>query len=87
MSEAPPPESAASDDGRTYDSRLTSYDCHIAIIGGGIAGLAAAYRLAREMPDARVTLLEGTDRLGGKIVTERGDGFIVEGGPDSFLAS
>jgi oxygen-dependent protoporphyrinogen oxidase len=62
-------------------------DLSVVVIGGGIAGLAAAYRLSREMPEARVTLLEATARLGGKIVTEREDGFVVEGGPDSFLAS
>ena len=35
----------------------------------------------------RVTLVEADDRLGGKIVTERVDGFVIEGGPDSFLAT
>ena len=59
----------------------------IVIVGGGITGLAAAYRLQRLAPGDRVTLLEGDARLGGKIVTERVDGFVVEGGPDSFLAS
>jgi oxygen-dependent protoporphyrinogen oxidase len=39
------------------------------------------------MTRVRVTLLEATARLGGKIITEREDGFVVEGGPDSFLAS
>jgi len=56
------------------------------VVGGGIAGLAAAYRLIRLAPAAEVTLIEADDRLGGKIVTERIDGFLVEGGPDSFLA-
>ncbi len=57
----------------------------IVIIGGGIAGLAAAYRLTRLTPQPRIILLESAPRLGGKIVTERSDGFIIEGGPDSFL--
>lgn len=56
------------------------------IIGGGIAGLAAAYR-ARHSPDAEVVLLERGARLGGKIITDRIDGFVIEGGPDSFLSS
>ncbi len=60
---------------------------HIIVIGGGISGLAAAHRLVRDAPDIRVTLLEAVDRLGGKIVTERVDGFVIEGGPDSFLAA
>ena len=34
---------------------------------------------------AAYTLLEASDRLGGKITTERADGFIIDGGPDSFL--
>jgi oxygen-dependent protoporphyrinogen oxidase len=59
----------------------------VVIVGGGIAGLAAAHRLAREARNAVVTLIESDSRLGGKIVTERVDGFVMEGGPDSFLAS
>lgn len=63
---------------------------HIVIVGGGIAGLAAAYRLKQLMSaapqPARITLLERDARLGGKIVTERVDGFVIEGGPDTFLA-
>ena len=58
----------------------------VVIVGGGIAGLAAAYRLAQTAPDLPVSLLEGEARLGGKIVTERVDGFVIEGGPDSFLS-
>ena len=62
----------------------------ILVIGGGIAGLAAAY-YASKIPDARVILLEASDRWGGKITTERvafDDGqFIIEGGPDTFLAT
>lgn len=57
------------------------------IVGGGITGLAAAYMLRREAPDAEVMVLEQDQRLGGKIRTERIDGFVVEGGPDSFLTS
>ena len=59
---------------------------HVVVVGGGIAGLAAARRLAAR-PDTEVTLLEAADRLGGKIETERADGFLVEAGPDSFLAA
>jgi len=56
------------------------------IIGGGISGLAAAYALQKsEGPNANYLLLEASDHLGGKIVTYAGDGFLIEGGPDSFL--
>ncbi len=58
----------------------------VVIVGGGIAGLAAAYRLAQTAPDLPVSVIEGEARLGGKIVTERVDGFVIEGGPDSFLS-
>lgn len=60
----------------------------IAIIGGGITGLAAAYALERARADGapiEYTLVEASGRFGGKIVTERVDGFVIEGGPDSFL--
>lgn len=59
------------------------------VVGGGITGLSAAYRLAQAVEkDAKlmVDLVEGGDRLGGKILTERIDGFLVEGGPDTWLA-
>ena len=59
------------------------------IIGGGIAGLAAAYRLQEEIgkgASLECVALEAADRFGGKIATERFDGFIVERGPDSFIS-
>ncbi len=58
----------------------------VAVIGGGIAGLAAAWRLSQLAPDLPVTVFEASNRLGGKVLTERVDGFTVEGGPDSFLS-
>ena len=62
----------------------------VVIVGGGIAGLAAAYRLKKLLDAAPqpvpLILLESDDRLGGKILTERVDGFVIEGGPDTFLA-
>jgi protoporphyrinogen/coproporphyrinogen III oxidase len=62
----------------------------VVVVGGGIAGLAAAQRaveLARERGVAlELTLIEARERLGGTIATERVDGFLVEAGPDSFLS-
>jgi len=55
----------------------------VAIVGGGITGLAAASALRGH----NVTLLERESRLGGKILTERIDGFLLEAGPDSFLTT
>ncbi len=57
----------------------------VAIIGGGITGLAAAWDLKKH--GIPYTLFEASERIGGKIVTEHIDGFTVEGGPDSFLTS
>jgi oxygen-dependent protoporphyrinogen oxidase len=62
----------------------------IIIIGGGVTGLSTAYFLkekSRELGiEINCTLIEASDRLGGKIVTDRIGDFIIEGGPDSFLS-
>lgn len=62
----------------------------VAIIGGGITGLAAAFYLQKEAKEKgyplEVVLIEASHRLGGKIQTVRKDGFVIERGPDSFLA-
>ncbi len=60
---------------------------HIVIVGGGITGLAAARTVALRAPGATVTVLEAADRLGGKIATVHENGFVVEGGPESWLAA
>lgn len=58
----------------------------VAVIGGGVAGLAAAWRL--EQPgDVDVTVLEASDRVGGNLRTERDQGYRVEWGPNGFLNS
>ncbi len=62
-----------------------SETARVVVIGGGITGLAAARALAGT-PGVVVSLVEATDRLGGKILTERRDGFVLEAGPDSFLS-
>ncbi|MBA3377227.1 MAG: protoporphyrinogen oxidase [Actinobacteria bacterium] len=56
------------------------------VIGAGIAGLAAARRLESLLPDAEIVLVERTKRLGGKLLTEAADGFLIEGAADSFLS-
>src|SRR5580698_10164234 len=60
----------------------------IAIIGGGISGLAAAYTLEQKRQSGApigYVLFESSLRLGGVIHTEQIDGCVVEAGPDSFL--
>lgn len=66
-----------------------SVPSRVVIVGGGISGLAAAYRLTQRAGDQRVavTLVEAEPRLGGKIFTERVDGLVIEAGPDSFLGA
>ena len=56
----------------------------VTIIGGGISGLATAWYLAKAgIPS---TIIESRPRLGGVIYTERVEGCVIEGGPDSFLS-
>ncbi len=63
----------------------------IVIIGGGIAGLSAAYYAKKNIPAAQIRLIEASNRWGGKITTDRvpfdHGQFIIEGGPDTFLAT
>src|SRR5438309_125733 len=66
----------------------------IAIIGGGIAGLTAAWQLARLAPEVavsgsplQVSLFESSNRLGGIIQTVREGGFVIESGPDAWLTA
>ncbi len=57
----------------------------IAVIGGGISGLAAAFHVAQRRPDVRVRLLESSNRLGGIIQTAREDGWVAEAGPGAWI--
>jgi len=62
----------------------------VAVVGGGISGLAAAYRLSILAKETRLPLilsvLEARHRFGGVIETFNRDGFLMEGGPDSFIS-
>jgi oxygen-dependent protoporphyrinogen oxidase len=60
----------------------------IAIIGGGISGLSAAFQLEKARAagaDVEYTLFESAQRLGGSMYSDRIAGCLVEAGPDSFL--
>lgn len=67
----------------------TTYD--VAILGGGVTGLAAAYYLTKELPKARITIYEGSDRLGGWLSSKRipveGGSVLFESGPRSLRTS
>src|SRR5262245_30216567 len=56
----------------------------VAVIGGGISGLAAAHHLTELDPAAQVTLFEAGDRAGGVLQTERRDGWLIERSADMF---
>ena len=63
---------------------------HVAIVGGGITGLATAWYLTTAQPPVSCTVLESSSRWGGKILTTAepapdGGHFVVEHGPDSVL--
>ncbi len=64
---------------------ISSEPPRFAIIGGGITGLTAAYRLSQLVPQATLDLFEASDRLGGVLCTRREEGYLVEGGADSFI--
>lgn len=72
----------------------SSLSAQVIVVGGGIAGLSAAWYVRQRAEAAgvpvRLTVLEAADTHGGKVVTDIIDGygdapFVVEGGPDSFL--
>jgi oxygen-dependent protoporphyrinogen oxidase len=57
----------------------------VAIVGGGITGLAAAWRVRERVPDATVTVFESQANPGGQIGTLRRDGFTIERGPNGLF--
>lgn len=59
----------------------------IAIVGGGITGLAAAHRLATLAPDVEVSLFEASERVGGILQTDRRDGYLIEHSADSLVTN
>lgn len=58
----------------------------VVVIGGGIAGLAAAWELTQRLPGERVVVLDAADRPGGKLRLERVAGTLVDVGAESMLA-
>ena len=58
----------------------------VVIVGAGITGLTCAHRLVTDHPDLDVTVLESSDRAGGRIRTTPIAGIVVDEGADAFLA-
>jgi protoporphyrinogen/coproporphyrinogen III oxidase len=74
---------------QSYASTFKLLPKRVAIIGGGISGLAAAFSLEEKRRagiPVEYVLFESSPRLGGVMVTDRVDGCLVEAGPDSFLS-
>jgi protoporphyrinogen/coproporphyrinogen III oxidase len=69
----------------------TAHQDRVVIVGGGLSGLVAAHSVAERARSKRrsveVVLLEGRERIGGAIWTERVDGFTLEGGADAFISN
>ncbi len=63
---------------------MSSSETKIGIIGGGIAGLAAAWQFSQLRPDAKIALFESSSRLGGVLQTEHVDGYVIETSADMF---
>jgi oxygen-dependent protoporphyrinogen oxidase len=59
----------------------------VAVVGGGITGLAAAHRLIELDPTCQVRLYEASDCLGGVLHSERQDDFLLEFGADNFITN
>ncbi len=74
----------------THSRAQTGDPPRVAVVGGGVAGLAAAHRLVELSRERRqpidLTLFEAGGRLGGTIATETTGGFVIEAGPDSFIS-
>jgi oxygen-dependent protoporphyrinogen oxidase len=63
----------------------------VTVVGGGITGLACAWKLVRRAEKAGraldVRVIEKSARVGGNIQTERKGGFVIDAGPDSWIAT
>lgn len=62
----------------------------VVVVGGGLTGLSAAFYIRKHYREAgiepAITLVEKSSSMGGMIETLHRDGFVIEKGPDSFLA-
>jgi oxygen-dependent protoporphyrinogen oxidase len=86
LKQAPAPRGPG-DEATMQDETTTGESVDVAIVGGGISGLAAANRLRELDLGLTVAVLEAGPRAGGVLGTIRRDGFLVEGSADSFITN
>ncbi len=65
--------------------RASAEPLHVVVVGGGISGMAAAAALKRQAPEVRVTVLEGSSSIGGKLALAEVGGITVDVGAESML--
>src|SRR3954453_16731698 len=65
---------------------MTTSGRTVAVVGAGVAGLSAAWRLVRDAPSTRVVVLDAAARGGGKLPLPRLGGLVVDVGAQSLLA-
>ena len=91
MTDAPPDDRDDTSAQRDRIERSSSADRgrrpHVVVVGGGISGLAAAWQLCRDRHDLRVTVLESSTQLGGKLRIGELEGLTLDEGAESVLAT
>ncbi|MDP9092830.1 MAG: protoporphyrinogen oxidase [Actinomycetota bacterium] len=65
---------------------MSAFAGRVVVVGGGIAGLAAAFALSRELPEAQITVLEASGVIGGKLRVGKVAGVGVDVGAEALLA-
>ena len=58
----------------------------VVVVGAGITGLTVAYRLLKSEGNFEIVVLEGEKQTGGKLITSRFAGLLLDEGADAFLA-
>jgi protoporphyrinogen/coproporphyrinogen III oxidase len=57
----------------------------VAVVGGGVSGLAAAHRIGQDLPDVEILVLEASDRIGGSLRTAEVGGVVLDVGAEAML--
>lgn len=78
---------SASDGGRASDDSGSRAGQRIVIVGGGISGLASAFRVRQAVPGASLTVIEKRPDAGGIARSDEVDGYVVDRGPNGFLTN